>query len=197
MLCGPLFCHSLLFTSLPVSTWFSIGSIGFWIWPRYIVTRTHRLYIYNLITDYIIYVYMRYICLCIHTHIRVYIYIYIYIYVCVCVCVYVCAVIPHTALLSHSKLPQGKFLNRDSPTAEVFSIMIIINVSWVANKHIRIISEGSCNTKDWSNGCWKNSKEKRSFFYIIIIFNNIKMFTVFLNQINAALLSVKDWPVEQ
>ncbi len=33
------------------------------------------------------------------------IYIYIYIYV----------VIPHTALLSHSKLPQGKFLHRDSP----------------------------------------------------------------------------------
>ncbi len=29
---------------------------------------------------------------------------------------YVCAVIPHTALLSHSKLPQGKFLHRDSPS---------------------------------------------------------------------------------
>ncbi len=26
------------------------------------------------------------------------------------------AVIPHTALLSHSKLPQGKFLHRDSPS---------------------------------------------------------------------------------
>ncbi len=35
---------------------------------------------------------------------------YIYIYI------YVCAVIPHTALLSHLKLPQGKFLHRDSPT---------------------------------------------------------------------------------
>ncbi len=45
LLFGPLFCHSLPFTSLPVSTWFSFGSIGFWIWPRYIVTRTHRLYI--------------------------------------------------------------------------------------------------------------------------------------------------------
>ncbi len=33
----------------------------------------------------------------------------LYIYVCVC------AVIQHTALLSHSKLPQGKFLHRDSP----------------------------------------------------------------------------------
>ncbi len=23
--------------------------------------------------------------------------------------------------------------------------------------HIRIISEGSCDTEDWSNGCWKFS----------------------------------------
>ncbi len=99
LLFGPLFCHSLPFTSLPVSTWFSFGSIGFWIWPHYIVTRTHRLY---------------HMCIC-----GIYAYVYIHIYVCVCVCVYIyiyiCAVIPHTALLSHSKLPQGKFLHRDSP----------------------------------------------------------------------------------
>ncbi len=87
---------------IPVSTWFSIGSIGFWIWPHYIVTRTHRLY---------------HMCIC-----GIYAYVYIHIYVCVCVCVcvyiyiYVCAVIPHTALLSHLKLPQGKFLHRDSPS---------------------------------------------------------------------------------
>ncbi len=43
---------------------------------------------------------MQYICLCLHTHICIYIYIYIYIYI-----QYMCAVIPHTALLSHSKLP--------------------------------------------------------------------------------------------
>ncbi len=42
-----------------------------------------------------------YVCVCV--------YIYIYMYMCVC------AVIPHTALLSHLKLPQGKFLHRDSP----------------------------------------------------------------------------------
>ncbi len=50
----------------------------------------------------------------------VYIHIYVCIYVCVCVYIYIyiyiCAVIPHTALLSHSELPQGKFLHRDSPS---------------------------------------------------------------------------------
>ncbi len=33
-----------------------------------------------------------------------------------------------------------------------FSALIIIrNVSWAANLHIRMISEGSCDTEDWSN----------------------------------------------
>jgi len=29
--------------------------------------------------------------------------------------------------------------------------MIIKNVYAIANHHIRMISEGSCNTEDWSN----------------------------------------------
>ncbi len=28
---------------------------------------------------------------------------------------------------------------------------LIINASWAANQHIRMISEGSCDTEDWSN----------------------------------------------
>ncbi len=44
-----------------------------------------------------------------------YTYTYMYVYMCVCIYIYICAVIPHTALLSHSELPQGKFLHRDSP----------------------------------------------------------------------------------
>jgi len=38
-------------------------------------------------------------------------------------------------------------------TAQLFStlIIVIINVSWAANQHIRMISEGSCDTEDWSN----------------------------------------------
>ncbi len=27
-------------------------------------------------------------------------------------------------------------------------------MSWATNQHIRMISEGSCDTKEWSNGCW-------------------------------------------
>ncbi len=36
--------------------------------------------------------------------------------------------------------------------AQLFSTLIIIrNVSGAANHHIRMISEGSCDTEDWSN----------------------------------------------
>ncbi len=28
---------------------------------------------------------------------------------------------------------------------------------WALNQHIRIISEGSCDTEDCNNGCWKIS----------------------------------------
>ncbi len=36
--------------------------------------------------------------------------------------------------------------------AKLFStLIIIINVSWAANQHIRMISERSCDTEDWSN----------------------------------------------
>jgi len=36
--------------------------------------------------------------------------------------------------------------------AQLFSTLIIIrNVSWAANDHIRVISEGSCDAEDWSN----------------------------------------------
>ncbi len=35
---------------------------------------------------------------------------------------------------------------------QLFSALIIIrNVSWAANQHIRMISEESCDTEDWSN----------------------------------------------
>jgi len=30
-------------------------------------------------------------------------------------------------------------------------MIIIINVSWAENQHIRVISEGSCDTEDWNN----------------------------------------------
>jgi len=34
----------------------------------------------------------------------------------------------------------------------IFStLIIIINVSWLSDPHIRVISEGSCDTEDWTN----------------------------------------------
>ncbi len=35
--------------------------------------------------------------------------------------------------------------------AQLFSTLIIRNVSWAVNQYIRIISEGSYDTEDWSN----------------------------------------------
>ncbi len=37
------------------------------------------------------------------------------------------------------------------PFSMLMMIIIIRNVSWAANQHIRMISEGSCDTEDWSN----------------------------------------------
>ncbi len=58
-----------------------------------------------------------------------YTYTYMYVYMCVCVYIYICAVIPHTALLSHSELPQGKFLHRDSPS-QYFCLYSVCTSHW-------------------------------------------------------------------
>ncbi len=34
---------------------------------------------------------------------------------------------------------------------------------WVPNQHIRMISEGSCDNKDWSNGCLKSQMSITDF----------------------------------
>jgi len=43
-------------------------------------------------------------------------------------------------------------------------------VSWAPHQHIRMISEGSCDTEDWSNGC-----------NLFILIKYIKIETVILN----------------
>ncbi len=44
----------------------------------------------------------------------------------------------------------------------LFSTLIIIrNVSWAANHHIRMISEGSCDSEDWSNDA-ENTADHRN-----------------------------------
>ncbi len=76
-------------------------------------TQIIYIYIYNHRLYYIC-VYAAYMLMYTYTYMYVYMYVYIYIYI--YICIYICAVIPHTALLSHSELPQGKFLHRDSPS---------------------------------------------------------------------------------
>ena len=40
------------------------------------------------------------------------------------------------------------FYSSKNPEKE---ILYTINVSWAADQHVRMISEGSCDTEDWSN----------------------------------------------
>ncbi len=47
--------------------------------------------------------------------------------------------------------------------AHLFSTLIIIrNVSWAANQHIRMISEGSCDTEDWRNDAENSAAHHRN-----------------------------------
>ncbi len=48
-------------------------------------------------------------------------------------------------------------------TAKLFSTLIIIrNVSWTANQHIRMTSDGSCDTEDWSNDAENSALHHRN-----------------------------------
>ncbi len=57
--------------------------------------------------------------------------------------------------LYSSKNPEKRHISQFSQkyeAAQLFStFVIIIHVSCAVNQHIRIISEGSCDTEDWSN----------------------------------------------
>ncbi len=41
--------------------------------------------------------------------------------------------------------------HKNYKAAQLFSTLIIRNVSWAENQHISMISEGSCDAEDWSN----------------------------------------------
>ncbi len=45
----------------------------------------------------------------------------------------------------------GTFYSSKITQKYIFNIDTIQNISWAANQHIRMISEGSCDTEDWSN----------------------------------------------
>ncbi len=51
------------------------------------------------------------------------------------------------------------------------SLIILRNVSWAANQHIRTISERSCHTEDWNNGFWKFSFSITRINYILKYLN--------------------------
>ncbi len=78
-----------------------------------------------------------------------------------------------------------------------------VNVSWAPN-HILIISEGSCDTEDWSNNCWQLYRHRNKLHFkmylnrkllfkntIELLCHNITVFTVFFwsNQ----LVSIRDF----
>ncbi len=74
-------------------------------------------------------------------------------------------------------------------------IELIRNVSYAANQHIRIISDGSCDTEDWSNYdkfnfaitgrnyILKYIKIDRSYFELLYC----------KSEVNAALVSIGDF----
>ncbi len=61
--------------------------------------------------------------------------------------------------------PEKKVLQQKCEAAQLFSTLLIIrNVSWAANQHIRMISEGSCDAEDWGNDAEKNVNENVLYF---------------------------------
>ncbi len=72
-------------------------------------------------------------------------------------------------------------------------MILIINVSWVLNQHIRLIYEGSCDAEYWSNGCWKFSFAITEINYILkYIKTENSYFYCISDQINATLKSTRD-----
>ncbi len=66
--------------------------------------------------------------------------------------------------LNPEKLSIGFYKNIMQHNFSTF--MIIRNVSWAPNQPIRMISEGPCDTDDWSNVCWKSSS---NYYWIIVM----------------------------
>ncbi len=84
-----------------------------------------------------------------------------------------------------------------------FNINSIKKYYWVPNHHMRIISEGSCDTKDWNNSYWKFSFAITGINFLniiktIVLNCNISQYIdqIYWNiydQINTALLSIRDF----
>ncbi len=71
----------------------------------------------------------------------------------------------------------------------------IITYDWAANQDIRMISEGSCDTEDWSNDAENSAFHQRNILQNTAILNCIIIsqyycFYCVSDQINAALVSI-------
>ncbi len=49
-------------------------------------------------------------------------------------------------------------------------------VSWAGNQHIRMISEGSCDTEDWSNDAENSAAHHRNKLSFKIYYNRNHLF---------------------
>ncbi len=75
--------------------------------------------------------------------------------------------------------------------ASKYTLVLVIIIVCL-NQHIRMISEGSCDTEDWCNDAENSAlhhrnklhftifSHRKQLFYIVKICHNIKVFTVFL-----------------
>ncbi len=63
------------------------------------------------------------------------------------------------------------FGSKKYEAAHLFSTLIIRNVSWESNQYIRMISEGSCDTEDWSNDAENSSLHHRNKLQFTIYSN--------------------------
>ncbi len=80
-------------------------------------------------------------------------------------------------LYIHQRILKNKTYHGTSKyeAAQLFSTLIIRNISWAANLHIRMISEGSCDTEDWSNDA-ENSALITGINYILTYSNGKQLF---------------------
>ncbi len=84
----------------------------------------------------------------------------------------------------------------------MFSTLIIIwNVPWAANQHIRMIYEGSCVSEDWSNAAENSALHHRnnlqSFNSHLKLYFIISRFNCIFDQINASLVSIRICSIQE
>ncbi len=74
----------------------------------------------------------------------------------------------------------GSFYSSKNPEKNYSTVLNIDNnnknVSWAANQNIRMISEGSCDTEDWSNDAENSALTHRNKLYFKIYSNKNQLF---------------------